>query len=264
MTAQRPGSSELPEAHFLDRLAGEYRRCGYEVTLEPQAQDLPDSLRGLRPELLAVLGDDHVAVIVKNRRSSALRAIPDMEAHRAQGWRLELNFARDPVPPIAASDVVAARLREVAQLADGRHNEAALLLVWTAVEEALRGLASRFAPGETGRRTLPLDSAYSMNLLSKDQHRLLGSLRKLRNRTANNIISISVPERVIRDTVNLIERMTHSTYVPPPIMADRVLAQLDATQDLLEQIRYLFPESDPIDQMDAADNVRSMQFISET
>lgn len=265
MTAQRPGPSKPPKAYLLDRLADEYHRRGYEVTLEPQARDLPDSLRRLRPELLASLGDDHVAVIVKkDRRSSALRTVPDMEALRAEGWRLELNFADDPVPPIAASDAVAARLREAEQLADDRHNEAALLVVWAAVEEALRGLASRFAPGETGRRTLPPDSAHSMGLLSEGQHRLLNSLRKLRNQVANNIMSISVPESTLRDTVNLIERMTRSTYVPPPIMADRVLVQLDPIQDLLEQIRYLFPESDPIDQVDAAENVRSLQFISKT
>ena len=216
MIAQRPGASQLAEAHFLDRVADEYYRRGYEVTLEPEARDLPDSLRRLRPDLLASLGDDYVAVIVKkNRGSSALRTVPDMEALRAEGWRLELNFADDPVPPIAASDAVAARLHEATQLADDHHNEAALLVMWAAVEEALRGLASRFAPGETGRRTLPPDQAYSMGLLSEGQHRLLSSLRKLRNQVANNITSISVPESTVRDTVNLVERMTRSDIRPP-------------------------------------------------
>ena len=70
MTAQRPGASQPPEAHLLDRVADEYHRRGYEVTLEPQARDLPDSLRRLRPDLLASPGDDHVAVIVKKDRRS--------------------------------------------------------------------------------------------------------------------------------------------------------------------------------------------------
>ena len=265
MTDQRPGASHLAEAHPLDQVADEYHRRGYQVTLEPQARDLPDSLRRLRPDLLASLGDDHVAVIVKTSRpSSALRTAPDMEALRAEGWRLELNFADDPVPPIAAPDAVAARLREVTQLADDHHKEAALLLLWAAVEETLRGLASRFAPGETGRRVLPPDQAYSMGLLSKGQHRLLSSLRKLRNQATNNITPISVPESAIRDTVNLIERMTRSTYVPPPIVADRVFARLDPTQDVLEQVRDSSPDSDPIDQADAAEYVRSLQFSNET
>ncbi len=264
MTAQRPGASQLAEAHLLDRVADEYQRRGYEVMLEPQAQDLPDSLRGLRPDLLASLGDDHVAVIVKtSRRSSTLRTVPDIEALRAEGWRLELFFADDPVPPIATPDAVVARLREATQLADDHHKVAALLLVWAAVEEALRGLASRFAPGETGRRILPPDQAYSMGLLSENQHRLLSSLRNLRNQATHNITPISIPDSAIQDTVNLLERITRSTYVPPPIIADRVFAQLDPTQDVLEQVKRSFPDSDPADQADAAEYVRSLQISNE-
>ncbi len=264
MTDQRPITSQLEDAYLLDRVADGYHRRGYQVTLMPEARDLPDSLRPLRPNLLASLGDDHVAVIVKtSRTASARRTVPDLEALRAEGWRLELNFAGDPVPPIAGPDAVTARLREVTQLTDDHHEEAALLLIWAAVEEALRGLASRFAPHETGRRILPPDHAYSIGLLSKSQHRLLSSLQKLRNQTMNNITSISVPDSIIRDTVNLIERMTCLTYVPPPIMADRVFAQLSPSQDVLEQVRCSFPDSDPIDQMDAAEYVRSLRFTSE-
>src|SRR5258708_1529919 len=113
MTARRPGASQLAEEHLLDQVADEYRRRGYEVTLERQIQRLPDSLRRIRPDLLATLGDDHVAVIVKtSRRSPVLQVVPDMEALRAEGWRLELFFADDPVSPIAPPDAVEARLRE--------------------------------------------------------------------------------------------------------------------------------------------------------
>jgi REase_AHJR-like len=263
MTDQKPSASQLEDAYLLDQLANEYQRRGYQVTLVPEAQDLPPSLRRLRPNLLASRADDHVAVIVETKRpSSALRTTPDIEALRAEGWRLELNFAADPVPPIAAPDVVTARLREATQIANDHHKEAALLFVWAAVEEALRGLASRFAPHETGRKILPPDQAYSIGLLSGSQHRLLSSLRNLRNQAANNITSISIPDNVIRDSVNLIERMTCSTYVPPPIMADHVFAQLDPTHDVPEQVRHSFPHSDPIDQTDAAEHVRSLQFIN--
>jgi REase_AHJR-like len=261
MADQRPSASQLDDAYLLDQVADEYQRRGYQVTLLPEARDLPDSLRHLRPSLLAKLGNDHVAVIVKaSRPSSVLPTIPDIELLRTEGWRLEINFADDPVPPIAAPDAVAARSREATQIANDHHKEAALLFLWAAVEEALRGLASRFAPHETGRRVLPPDQAYSIGLLSSSQHRLLSSLRKLRNQATNNITPISISDSVIGDTVKLIERMTCSTYVPPPMMADRVFAHLDPTQDVLEQVRRLFPLSDPIDQTDAAEYVRSLQF----
>jgi hypothetical protein len=182
-----------------------------------------------------------------------------MDALRAEGWRLELFFADDPVPPIAPPDAVTARLREATQLADSQHTVAALLLIWAVVEEALRRLASRFAPAETGRRVFSPAQAYSMGLLSENQHQLLSSVRYLRNQATHNITPISVPDSVIHDTVGLLERMNRPTYVPPPIMADRVIAHFDPDQGVLEQVKRLFPDADPEDQADAAEYIRSLQ-----
>jgi len=264
MTAQRPADSEQAELALMAQVADEYRQRGYEVTVEPQAQDLPTSLRGLRPDLVAMRDDDRVAVVVKRRRGSfALPAIPDIDALRREGWRMELFFADDPAPPVASPDTVAARLREAEQLADDQHRVAALLLVWAAVEETLRTLASRFAPGETGRKILTPDQAYSIGLLSENQHRFLSVLRDLRNQAAHNITPIPVPDNTIRDAVSLLERMISPTYVPPPIMADRVFSQFQRNQDVLEQVQQLFPHADPLEQADAAEYIRSLKLSNE-
>jgi REase_AHJR-like len=260
MTAPRPDTSRLTEMHLLGQVADEYRQRGYDVVLEPRAQDLPASLRELHPDLLASRDDDRVAVIVKrSRRAFALRTVPDMDTLRAEGWRVELFFADDPAPPIAPPDAVTELLREAEQLVDSQHKVAALLLIWAPVEEVLRGLASRFAPGETGRKVLLPDQAYSMGLISENQHRLLSNLRYLRNQAAHNITQVSVPDSAIRDTVELLERMNRPTYVPPPIMADRVYADFDPSQETLEQVKRLFPHADPAEQADAAEYVRSLQ-----
>ena len=47
----------------------------------------------------------------------------------------------------------------------------------------------------------------------------------------------------------------------PPIAASDAVAP---TLDVLEQVKYSFPDSDPVDQADAAENVRSLQFINKT
>jgi hypothetical protein len=264
MNAQRPAASEQAEPALMAQVADEYRQRGYEVALEPRAGDLPPSLGGLRPDLVAVRDDDRVAVVVKRRRGSfALPAIPDMDALRREGWRMELFFADDPAPPVASPDAISARLREAEQLADDQHRVAALLLVWVAAEETLRTLASRFAPGETGRKILTPDQAYSIGLLSANQHRSLSILRGLRNQAAHNITPIQIPDNTIRDAVSLLERMTSPVYVPPPVMADRVFSQFQPNQDVHEQVQQLFPHADPLDQADAAEYIRTLKLGNE-
>jgi hypothetical protein len=260
MTSPRPAGPRLKEMDLLGQVAEEYQRRGYDVILEPRIHDLPGSLRELHPDLLASRHDDNVAVIVKrSRRSSALRTVPNTEALRAEGWRVELFFADDPVPPIASPEAVTARLREAMQLIDSHHSVAALLLIWAAVEEALRGLASRFAPGESSRRALTPDQAYSMGLLTESQRHLLSSLRNLRNQATHNISPVSVPGDAMQDAVDLLGRMNRPTYVPPPIMADRVFAELEPGQGQIEQVRHLFPDADPKEQAEAVAYVKSLQ-----
>lgn len=255
MTAPRP-----VEARLLDLVAEEYQRRGYDVTVEPGTRGVPVALRSLHPDLLAIRGDDHVAVIIKTGRGTpGLRPVPDMDTLRGEGWRLELVFADNPVPPSAPPEAVAARLREAEQLTDSNHTVAALLLVWTAVDEVLRGLASKFAPSETGRKILSPDQAYSIGLLSESQHRLLSALQRIRNQAAHAIIPGQVPADAIRDAVSLVNRMSLPSYVPPPIMADRVLADPDHDEQPLEQVRRIFPDSDPAEQSEAAEYIRSLQ-----
>lgn len=138
-----------------------------------------------------------------------------------------------------------------------------MLLVWSAVEEALRVLASRFAPNESGRKILTPDQAYSIGLISQNQHRALNYARELRNQVAHNIGSISIPDYVSRDTAGLLERMVKPSYVPPPIMADRVLSQILPDQEVLEQVNNLFPDADQVEQVDAAEYIASLRSSSE-
>jgi hypothetical protein len=68
-----------------------------------------------------------------------------------------------------------------------------------------------------------------------------------------------VPDDVLMRTIALVNRMIQPSYVPPPIMADSVLAHLDWEHDVLEQVERSFPEANPIDQQEAAEYLRSLQ-----
>jgi REase_AHJR-like len=251
-----PGPSE---ARALDLVVGSYQVRGYDVTVEPRASGLPDFLRDLQPDLLAVRGDDRVAVIIrKGERNSGLRPVPDMDALHGGGWRLELVLADDLVLPSAPPEAIAARLAEASQFAETGHGAAALLLAWTAVEEVLRELTFRFAPDAASRRVSTPDSAYSLGLLSEDQHRFLAGVQRFRNQAAHTVLPAPIPLQLILQIAGLVNRMAKPFYVPPPIMADRALAELDQRQDPLEQVRRLFPKSSPEDQLEAEEYIRSL------
>lgn len=64
----------------MAQVADEYRRRGYEVMLEPQGPVLPTPVQRLSPDLIAVRGDDRVAVIVKRRRGPSIPHLSPMSA----------------------------------------------------------------------------------------------------------------------------------------------------------------------------------------
>ncbi len=44
-----------------------YRGKGYDVSIEPQGDQLPDFLQAFRPDLIARKGDEHIVVKVRVR-----------------------------------------------------------------------------------------------------------------------------------------------------------------------------------------------------
>ncbi len=137
-------SYESIERQSALKIAQEYRDKGYEVSVEPGPDALPDFLRGYQPALIAQSGQRNVVVEVKsfatlvgpNRLSELTEAVqgrPD--------WRLELvvvnpkrsSRAENPSAKIAIQD----RLADAAQLRDEGYSRAALLTSVSALEAAL-------------------------------------------------------------------------------------------------------------------------------
>ena len=55
------------ERERLLKLAEEYRDHGYEISIHPNSEDLPDFLRNYRPDMIARREDDAVVIEVKSR-----------------------------------------------------------------------------------------------------------------------------------------------------------------------------------------------------
>jgi hypothetical protein len=74
------------------RVAANYRRQGYQVTLPKDPATLPSFLRDCHPDLIAEREDDHVVIEIKPSR--ALKGSNDLQDLAARvaaqpGWRLE-------------------------------------------------------------------------------------------------------------------------------------------------------------------------------
>jgi hypothetical protein len=180
------------EAQVVARVADDYRRRGYEVEVEPAANALPEFLQGFHPDLIARKpGDESVVVEVKvGTRTSAAEQLREIaeRVNQQPGWRFSLVFAdadrpdqiTEAVPP--PLEVVEERVRNAQALMAVRQDEAAFLLLWSALEGTLR------LAGE--RAQLPLASLppstlirelYSAGEISREQFDALLGLLPIRN-----------------------------------------------------------------------------------
>jgi hypothetical protein len=246
----------------LSLVAERFRALGYTVTEETASDQLPDFIRVLQPDLIAIRDRDRVAVIIKLYEED--RPVPPRAALiklREEGWRLELVLASDLVARVTSAEDIAERLNAAVQLSDLQHDTAGLLIAWTAAEEVLRLLAYRYAPELLERKVISPQMAFSAGLLSENQHRWLSSIFRLRNDAAHGPSPLNdIPQArdLILSLQELLNRMAEPLYVPPPIMADRILADPDLRGlNPLEQVRIKFPQSHLEEQHDAADYVAS-------
>jgi REase_AHJR-like len=187
-----PSTLEERERQRLVSVASEYESQGYAVKLQPPPDDLPAFLAGLSPDLIATGKGETVVVEVKARDelkdAQYVSALENAIRNRL-GWRFELVI--DGPAFKNRSIVGAAQIRDTLQetndLQQHGHLAAALLLLWSATEGALRLLAERekvelessFAPGYLIRRL------YTLGLLGREQYTILEDAVRLRNQAAH-------------------------------------------------------------------------------
>lgn len=160
------------------KVAETYRRRGYDVVIAPGAGTLPEFLEGASPDLIARASTESVVVEVKvGTRTSVAEKWGDLaqRIQRQSGWRFELVFVdpRDPEPvfegPKPSLAALEERARNAGTLLQGTQSEAAFLLLWSALEGALRLIAERATlPLATLPTSALLRELYSAGEISRD------------------------------------------------------------------------------------------------
>jgi hypothetical protein len=188
------------ERDRLERIAIDYQTQGYDVKVQPRPNDLPDFLADFKPDLIASGKGETIVVDVKTRgqlSDAPLAAGLEAALKNRPGWRFELiidGTAMEPRQTIGATQI-RALLEEATELEQRKHPAAALLMLWSATEGALRLLANRenvelesLAPGYLVTRL------YTLGLLGREQYQTLDGTMRLRNQAAHGFQVAVTPE----------------------------------------------------------------------
>ena len=179
------------EAKVRAEVADDYRRRGYDVHVEPADAELPEFLRGFRPDIVARRADESVVVeIAVGTRTSVAERLGAIAArvNSQPGWRFSLVFASPDQPdqPIEARpvplSVLERRWGNAEALRRGDQGEAAFLLLWSTVEGLLRLLSDRAQLPLTSLPTSALiRELYSAGEIDREQFETLMRLLPTRN-----------------------------------------------------------------------------------
>ncbi|MEJ7706170.1 MAG: hypothetical protein WKF82_02160 [Nocardioidaceae bacterium] len=193
------------------------RTSGYRVFSGPAAESVaPEWLKRLQPDIIAQRDEEFLVLEVKSRRpaspSPKLGQLTELasEISKHPGWALELVWLGDEEPQGRSADVdnLITRADRVLQV----DVEAALLLVWPAVETGLQLLASRVGVREASAKQL-LSELYSLGWLSERHFNELDDAQVLRNSIAHRVGGDRVDPAVVLRLAQIARRLADPSYI---------------------------------------------------
>jgi hypothetical protein len=187
----------------MEQIVDDYRRRGYEITIEPKPHQLPGSLKNYPIDIIARSPKETVLIEMKSwqelRKGNQLANLASA-VQRRPGWRLELvavgaREQRKQIRRLSKEDL-SRRLEESARLRKMGYCEASFLLDWSVVEAALRDIAAEHDIDVTNRSALfAVKKLFSLGILNKGEYELLERELQRRNFVAHgNEASITTKE----------------------------------------------------------------------
>ncbi len=206
------------ERQRLLRIAREYQEKGYQVVVEPQPADLPEFLVDYEPDLIARNGKEAVVVEVKSHatlsKSPYLPALAQALQDRP-GWCFELvvtnprrRYAVEENYASLTPADVAAQIGRVRQLTELGSHDAALLLLWSAVEATMRIVGGREGITTEGQKPLAIPKTLvALGLLDRGDYSLLEVGFKLRSPIAHGYQATAPNSDLINSIIEIVQRL---------------------------------------------------------
>lgn len=208
------------ERERLLKLAQEYQEKGYEVSLHPNFDELPEFLRAYRyrPDMIVRRGEESVIIEVKSRSSlnissEQLRTYAKA-IEKMPGWRLEFVMI-NPEEETYSSNVerslkqneIESQLQTINQLSS-QHLESAFLFCWSLVEATLRLVTEQ----EFGilQRVDPLyliKQLATEGVISRTDYKLLMNALSLRNAIAHGFKTTQLSQNAMAELIKITEQL---------------------------------------------------------
>ena len=187
----------VQEVRTVSKIAEDYQRRGYVVTVAPQTASMPFYLGNCRPDILAVKGRERLLIDVKLEGVRDVGACLRLakEVQKKTGWRL--LFATVPAVDTLENSAIDARGMDVdglrARLGDidaspWEDRSAPLILtrLWVAYVAALRMFALQQGVEGSGDTDFDrLNMAYANGLISIEEYEAARALMALRDQAAH-------------------------------------------------------------------------------
>jgi hypothetical protein len=146
------------ESRVLALLRNRYEADGFTFIEHPENSNLPQFMRGYRPDALALGKDKSIAIEVKLRRDLGgdknLKAISERFKGQS-GWEFQVVYGDEtedePIRP-PTLDQIQAHIAEAEELLARNYPRAALVIGWATIEAIARTLNPDFP--STGSRTM--------------------------------------------------------------------------------------------------------------
>lgn len=213
------------EREALRDIAAEYRQQGYDVVIEPEYNQLPDFLKGYRPDAIARGKDETVVIEVKKsplaEPAKHLKVLAE-EISKHPGWRLKIVLAGPgsdaleeelSLPTFAE---IGERLASADRMFEVGDHAAALLLLWSLLEAAslhrLRDLGVE--PFALKTPIALLKDLVSFGFLEQEEYDRLREVVALRNAVAHGFTTASIDAESFSGVRSLIERLLEASSEP--------------------------------------------------
>ena len=189
----------------VSALAADYRQQGYAVSVPADRESIPFDLHGYLPDLLAEKENEHLLVLANGANAPlSIGRLQELAATVKQhsGWRLlVVNFSPGSEvagilqEPISWAGIVQ-RIGQAKRLHEAGEAEAAILLLWSALEALLRRHAeSMDLPLEHSSVQALLDYLYSEADLSYEHFEQAKKLLAGRNQLAHGFPLPEAPQQ---------------------------------------------------------------------
>jgi uncharacterized protein YutE (UPF0331/DUF86 family) len=211
-------TTTIEKDQLLLKLAKDYSDKGYEPSLHPSTETLPDFLKSYRPDMIVRRGEESIVILIQSRIS--LNSSSSRLAELAQviknepGWKFDLVMSNSEDAAYALKAEGSLQPNEIyagLQMLDLLINhslESAILYAWSLSEAVLRLVVEK--EGLRSKRSDPpylVKQLATEGMISRDEYQVLMNAMALRNAIAHGFKTSQLTPDVVFQLIEITKQL---------------------------------------------------------